>query len=590
MPIFRLRGAGNKGVNSDIPPFDLPPDTWSDGNNVRFQAGRVQKIGGSRAGLLRNMPNEQPIAVVQQPLKDALVYGTGEYTSGKGSLYQALGPDHKNISKVGEAGKHVTYPASPSTPWEYTVLSNSLIFANKLTDPQGLVPTSENFTDLPGWGQPKKAGGIKVDWKTNRVRAYKNYLLCLGMFEGNLEYPQRVRWSDIAYVGALPANWWEDSPENDGGFNDLSDSLSHIIDGRPLRDSFVIYTNRDTFIMDYVGGGMVFNFRKIFSDSGILAPNCVVEYEGKHFVISEEDIFVHNGSTRTPVATGRIKDRLMKEISSVNYLATKVFSYPTRKEIWIMYVGPGNTSGSVKSDEESYACNRAAIWSWEYDTWSFADLPGIYDVTLGVPPDTDSRTWELHCGTENQPIPPGCEDTWDGEPHTEEVWEEFAQTFTRHQMYAPSRDKCFYTLDDGYYFYSWDADTYHTDNNARPPSTPIIDPTLGKYLTRSPVVCELTKSAIDFDEQEQDISYYKWWRAIYPQMSGIGDVRFFIGGADNPWKAPSWDSSQMFSIGTDWKVDCFSNYRYPAIKIQDSAEGQWDFTGYDVEYFREGNR
>ena len=125
----------------------------------------------------------------------------------------------------------------------------------------------------------------------------------MGMWENGVEFPQRVRWSDVAMVGSLPSNWYENDQTKDGGFNDLTDSLSHIIDGRPLRDSFVVYTNRDTFIMDYVGGTMVFNFRKIFSDSGMLAPNCCVEFEGQHFVISEDDIFVHNGSTRRSVAT-----------------------------------------------------------------------------------------------------------------------------------------------------------------------------------------------------------------------------------------------------------------------------------------------
>ncbi|AFC22013.1 hypothetical protein GAP52_020 [Cronobacter phage vB_CsaP_GAP52] len=579
MTIMRLRNVGKTGVTTDIPPYDLTPSDWSWANNVRFEANRVQKIGGAKAALLRDMPREIPLGVVQQPITESLVYGTWNPANNKGSIYRAEGVSHKNISKLGTDGNHVTYSVTPEETWEYTTLSNTVIFNTHKENPQGIAPGEDNFHDLPGWGKPNKDSDVTVDWKANRIRAYKTYLLCLGITEGPTEHPQRVRWSDTAYIGTLPPNWWENSESNDGGFNDLTDSQSHIIDGRPLRDSFVIYTNRDTFIMDYVGGTMVFNFRKIFSDSGILAANCCVEFEGQHFVISEEDIFVHNGSTRQSVATGRVKDYLMKQISSTNYNATRVYSYPTRKEIWITYVStnaPAAVAGSAPEDK--YACDKAAIWSWEYNTWTFADLPNIYDIALGISPETDARTWANY-------DPSGTNDyAWNSEDIKEDVWNQYAQTFTRHQMFGASMDRCFYMLDTGY-----KQDYYDYTKWGQGPNWNPLDPAKTTVTTR-PVYCEVRRDALDFDEQEPDISYHKWWRSIYPQMGGKGTVRFFIGGSNSPNGSPVWDSWQDFDIETDYKVDCFSNYRYPAIRILDTAEGEWNMIGYDVDYFREGNR
>lgn len=580
MTIMRLRNVGKTGVTTDIPPYDLTPSDWSWANNVRFEANRVQKIGGAKAALLRDMPQEIPLGVVQQPITESLVYGTWDPATNKGSIYRAEGVSHKNISKlVSEGGtEQVRYDVEPGEPWEYTTLSNTVIFNTNKSDPQGIAPNEKNFHDLPGWGQPKKAGGAKIDWKTNRIRAYKTYLLCMGITEAGVNYPQRVRWSNTAYVGTLPPDWIEDDETKDGGFNDLTDSQSHIIDGRPLRDSFVIYTNRDTFIMDYVGGTMVFNFRKIFSDSGILAANCCVEFEGQHFVISEEDIFVHNGSTRQSVATGRVKDYLMKQISTTNFNATRVYSYPTRKEIWITYVSenaPAAIAGSAPEDK--YACDKAAIWSWEYNTWTFADLPNIYDIALGVSPETDSRTWEHY-------DPTGAVDhRWSDEAISEDIWNQYAQTFTKHQMFGASMDRCFYMLDTGYY-----QDYYDYTKIGGPGWNP-LDPAKTTVTSR-PVYCEVRRDALDFDEQEPDISYHKWWRTIYPQMGGKGTVRFYIGGSNSPNGSPVWDSWQDFDIQEDYKVDCFSNYRYPAVRIVDSSEGDWNMIGYDVDYFREGNR
>lgn len=578
MTIMRLRNVGKTGVTTDIPAYDLTPSDWSWANNVRFEANRVQKIGGAKAALLRDMPQEIPLGVVQQPITESLVYGTWNPTDNKGSIYRAEGVSHKNISKISSGTDQVRYDVEPSEPWEYTTLSNTVIFNTKKGDPQGIAPNEKNFHDLPGWGVPKKDTTTKIDWKTERIRAYKTYLLCMGITEAGVDYPQRVRWSNTAYVGTLPPDWIEDDPARDGGFNDLTDSQSHIIDGRPLRDSFVIYTNRDTFIMDYVGGTMVFNFRKIFSDSGILAANCCVEFEGQHFVISEEDIFVHNGSTRQSVATGRVKDYLMKQISSTNFNATRVYSYPTRKEIWITYVStnaPAAVAGGAPEDK--YACDKAAIWSWEYNTWTFADLPNIYDIALGVSPETDARTWEHY-------DPSGTIDHhWDDADIAEDVWNQYAQTFTRHQMFGASMDRCFYMLDTGY-----KQDHYDYTKIGGPGWNP-LDPAKTTVTTR-PVYCEVRRDALDFDEQEPDISYHKWWRTIYPQMGGKGTVRFFVGGSNSPNGSPTWDSWQDFDIENDHKVDCFSNYRYPAIRIVDSAEGDWSMVGYDVDYFREGNR
>ncbi|MCS5736751.1 hypothetical protein, partial [Herbiconiux daphne] len=61
-------------------------------------------------------------------------------------------------------------------------------------------------------------------------------------------------------------------------------------------------------------------------------------------------------------------------------------------------------------------------------------------------------------------------------------------------------------------------------------------------------------------------------------------------GSMSPTGTVWWDSTSTFKIGEDHKIDVWSNYKYGAIKFTDYSEGQWDFTGYDIEYVREGNR
>ncbi|MGL5016253.1 MAG: hypothetical protein ACRC6V_18535, partial [Bacteroidales bacterium] len=310
MPIMKVRGIGSKGVVKDLPSFDLPPEVWSDAKNVRFVASRVEKMGGYMPVLMDGMPDEPPLAITSRNNTQDQVYGTSN------GLYLIQGRQHLNVSKkednpLYEPPKipnpnfddtkpedpvtnpkeienpkydadipkflNYKYDAASDSTWYYTTLSNAIVMNTPRENPQGLVPYKADFDELPGWGYPLKnkrpgdEGAVQVDWKAGRIRSFRNYLIALGMVEGGVDMTQRVRWSNVAYVNELPPDWIEDDESRDGGFNDMTDANGRIVDGVPLRDSFVIYTDQETYLMEYVGGILIFQFKKLFSDSGVLA-------------------------------------------------------------------------------------------------------------------------------------------------------------------------------------------------------------------------------------------------------------------------------------------------------------------------------
>lgn len=463
------------------------------------------------------------------------------------------------------------YSAGPESTWYYTTLSNAIVMNNKQDIPQGLVPYKDTFEDLPGWGWPSKnkrpTGADKEkpprDWKAGRIRSFRNYLVALDLTEGGVELPQRVRWSNVAYVNELPPDWIEDDESNDGGFNDLTDANGRIVDGVPLRDSFVIYTDKETYLMEYVGGILIYQFKKLFSDSGVLAPECAVEFEQKHFVITKDDIFVHNGSSKQPVASGRVKQFLIDEISAVNPYATKVFAYTPQKEIWITYVGPGQRSATDTSVE--WSCNRCAVWNWEWDTWYFMDIPESFDVNMAPPPDLTTPEWEDFSEED---------DYWDSAKWETYQWSELGKDFINRIPYIASRDKALYTVDIGEDQISW------VPNAAAD----------GFEERVRPVVAELTKTHLDMDEVVENTRSHKFIKHITPQFRGSGNIHCYVGGSYNATQEPSWDNYQIFDIEEDVKIDAFSNNRYPALKFVDFGKGEWSFIGYDVDFVVEGNR
>lgn len=578
MPIMRVRSIGGTGVIKDLPAFELPPEAWSHANNVRFIAKRIEKMGGYFPVLAESMPDETPLAILTRNNTQDQLYGTSE------SLYLVNGRQHLNVSKLIDNPDfdadqaenpdtnpkkiRATYEASPESTWYYTTLSNAIIMNTPLNNPQGLVPYKDSFDDIPGWGWPSKDKRPDAekpdekpprDWKAGRIRSFRNYLVALSMIEQGVEVPQRVRWSNVAYVNELPPDWIEDDEARDGGFNDLTDANGRIIDGMALRDSFVIYTDQETYLMEYVGGVLIFQFKKLFSDSGILAPECAVEFEQKHFVITKDDIFVHNGSSKQPVASGRIKQYLIEEISSVNPAATKVFAYTPQKEIWITYVGPGQQS--KEEPNLQWTCNKCAVWNWEWDTWYFYDIPPSFDINMAPPPDLTTPEWE-DCGEE--------EDYWDSEKWSTEHWNDLGKDFIRRIPYIASSDKVLYTIDTGESQVRW-------------------DPVNKKEITR-PVVAELVRSHLDMDEAVESTRSHKFIKHITPQFRGQGNIHCYVGGSYNATQEPTWDNYQIFDIEEDVKIDAFSNNRYPALRFVDFQTGTWSFQGYDIDFVQEGTR
>ncbi|MGL5014603.1 MAG: hypothetical protein ACRC6V_09990 [Bacteroidales bacterium] len=568
MPIMRVRSVGATGVVKDLPAFELPPNAWSHANNVRFMAGRVEKVGGYMPILQDTMPDNQvPLAVVGRNNAQNIIYGTSQY------LYLVDGRQHTNVSKLApkadpkDPDVPFDYKLDPSQTWYYTTLSNAIVMNTPGQVPQGFRSQDGTFLDLPGWGCPNsKQPDRKVDWRAGRIRSFRNYLVALDMTEGGGNMPQRVRWSNVAYVNELPPDWYEDDITRDGGFNDLTDASGRIVDGFPLRDSFVVYTDKETYLMEYVGGVLIFQFKKLFSDSGILAPECAIEFEQKHFVISQDDIFVHNGSSKQPVASGRVKKYLIDEISSVNPRATKVFAYAPQKEIWITYVGPG--ADDPDNADSKWACNRCAIWNWEFDTWSFMDIPPCYDINMAPPPDLTTPEWEELDGTSADA---GGEDWWDSEKWVEEEWNELGKDFLRNIPYAASPDGCLYTLDVG------------REQVRYTPKGP-------KDYEIRPVVAELQRYHLDMDEMVENTRLHKMVRHVTPQFRGDGNIHCYVGGSYNPTQEPSWDNYQVFDIEEDVKVDAFSNNRYPAFRFVDLSKGDWSFEGYDIDFVVEGTR
>lgn len=513
MPQVVVNNLDKLGVVSDIAPFNTPPNAFTSARNVSFINGGVAK-SGNRTEVL--VPAEERANATYS--KDgAIYYGT------KDSIYRNTGVDNILMNKGG-------LPYTPiAHKWNITELSNVLIFNNGVEAPQMLIPQQPTFADLTAWGYEN---GEQKTWTVTKMVAYKNFLLALGVIEDGTEYPQRVRWSDLAVPNQAPPTWDATDTTASAGFNDLSEARGNIIDAVPMGDYLVLYTAQDVFIVSYVGGNNIFAFRKSMSDVSILAEGCAVNINGGHFLVTTNDVVFHNGSTWQSIITDRIKEELFSAVRTTDYRQVRVQNYPAKNEVWILYP-------SAKGME----LDRAAIYSTVNQTWTFRELPNLTCIGYGVVPSKDSLIDEVHdIINDNHNIINGV-----------------GKDFIKSSLYAVSSDLKFWAVDEGV--------------------TGSIN-----------IPCTLIKQSMDFDDWGVEATQHKQIKAVYPQFSGSGTVMISIGVAENPYEAPKWSVAVPFRIGTDRKADFRVTGRYISIRFQGFENAAWTLLSYGIDGAPRGMR
>lgn len=476
------------------------------------------------------------------------------------------------------------YSATPDTTWYHTVISNCAVATCNRHIPQVKEFDSQYFADLPGWGDQTEVdakGNVSVknySWFSERLRAFNNRLFAMNMTETNpsgasIHYPLRLRWSNFADENAAPFLWDDfadlrdpDSDTNSegtiealqngyAGYIDLADSNGGLIDMLPLKDYLFVYTEFETYVgTPTMNAYQPFQFKKLFNDSGILAPECVTEVEGSHFVVTQNDIILHNGASKKSIASNRVKNKIISEISKINPAATKVHLHSDQKEVWILYVAPG-------SAKESWACNKAAIWNYEFDTWSFCDIPYSYDIALIDPPILEkSATWEDL-----------AEFTWDSDFAKITPWQKNTTNFHQRITVVASAAKGFYQVDIGAYNHLWNPD----------------DPDV---VTQVPLKMWTERYGIDFDNMTDEWNQ-KHVNVFNPQVTGRGTIQFTAGGTQYSNEKGHNHTTRDYIAGKTRQVNVRLNHPYLYYEMYDEdPDSTLAINSLIIEYVVGGRR
>ncbi|MGI0011873.1 MAG: hypothetical protein ACREBU_00305 [Nitrososphaera sp.] len=516
MPLVKIQQLGALGLITDRPTEDLPPNSWEVADHVEFQYGVVKSSMGYTSSIAVGSLSTTPhfiLSSFDQRKQDYLVYASNTLIYG---FFNGL---HNNITRTA-AGADVLYSASSFNAWQSCQINGNLILNNGTDNPQQWLSTSTTprMANLTGWS---------ATWKANTVRTFNNYLIAVNITKGTVPFPQMVKWSTSASLGQVPLSWDELSLTLDAGEIELADSPDECVDSLQLRDSHIIYKTRSTWGMRFIGFPNIFNFYKIFGNSGIMAKNCVAELGDQHYVLTQDDIIVHDGNSFRSLIDQRLKEEIFSnldaETKTNSFLIVDVYDK-------IVIVGVPISSTYV---------NTLFIYHTRFDTWSKYPINEIYGMSdrgsIGI-----GATWDSDSGV------------WDADSS---VWNSDASVG---RLLIAGKVSSFILYD------------MFTSNLAE----------------SSSITSTVVKTGMSFVDQgfQQNDEVLKRINYMKPEISGSNGVAITINiGTKIDYEDPiDWGNSLVYTIGTSKELWFLATGRYFGVRFQSIGQDTWELKSYTL--------
>lgn len=530
MPTVPFRGVGEVGVVTDQEAHDLQFNAWQEAKNLRFANGVVSRYSVFKQFEPDYIYSGTPIGIFE---------GGGSSSSGFLVTVFSDGTMQQRSSGVSTAVTPVG-TLSTGTSQITTAFLGGLTYVNRAEDVPiyRTGPTAGAFAPIPAWD---------AGWRTKSLRSYRDFLIALNVTQGVAEYPVMVKWSDAAQAGAPPSNWDSTILSSLAGETILNDCRDALVDGLPLADTFLIYGKTQTFRMDYIGAPFVFRFQKVFDDVGMIAPNCAVEVDGKHYVFGENDIIMHDGFSKVSLVQSRVYDGIFRSLDFDLKDRCFVFHDRVKSEIGFCYVsreGNNNVEPSTVN-----GCNQAAVYNYQSNTWTFVDMPNV--VAAGYSSNTTTNQWEDNDGWN---LEDGSWAAFDGtRPSSLILASAGIEAIPGQPVFLDKLDGGFLTnvvIED----FLWDA--------------------YGLFLMK------------DLDELGLPLFGRKMIRTIVPQFKTGDDaatVRIQFGQAGSPNAPISWLSLVTLPVWFGVKYDTRINGRYLSMRYEIPAGSDVGFGGFDAD-------
>ena len=547
MALVPLRDVGKLGVNTDWSPFDLPPTAWTMAQNVRFMDNRIKRgpVFSTVGNLTTNTSPRgfRAYRLLNGSFDFLLLNKDGTIVSWKCSTPSGT-PVESDLTVSGWTTD------SPKLAYT-TELFNDVMYVNRSDRVPWAKRSADNtFSSLANWNS---------EWRCESLRSFAGVLVAINITKNGVSYPSMVKTSDFTIAGTVPGTWVADTT-NSATENLLTDLNSPLVDGMSLRDRFILYAGHEVWAMESRGDSLMFNYKRLFYDRGLISQNCVAEYQSIHYVFGNDDIWQHDGYTHKSIAIGRVRDFIFQNLVRTEAHQFFVVNNPKLGEIAFCYVSNDSYCNFPVGSALGYpGCNRAAVYNHIYDTWTFWDLPYVVGASSGpvytgvTYNEASSMVYDSQTASYNS------------------LFDETARyLMTVSGTNGTTVSSALRLLED----YS-------------------VASTVGTIDTVATAPVYLENKLMDMDEVSKELRGYKVVNQMWPEMSldsGAPTVSFTWGSSDYPNVPVTYGSSMTYDGNTYPKLDFNSPGRYLSLKMTYSSPKNFTFSGFDIDYQIFGHR
>lgn len=503
------------GLNKDIAQQKLPNGAVTDTLNVRFREGAAESF----LGHIEAYPTAPIGPVNAYPIRlDSGVYWL---VLGLAKAYCVTGSPAVWTDVTRTVGGD--YAATLGMRWNGGVLNGVPIVNNGVDVPQMWNPpaAATKLASLTAW---------PAGYTARILRPFGVTMIALDLTISGVRHPHRVLFSDPADPGTVPVSWNVADATKLAGDRDL-EGAGYLVDGLTMRESFILYKENSTHRMSYVGGTAIYGFTQVFSSSGMLAPNCAVEVDGSHVVLTNNDVIIHDGNTLRSIVDKGTRRWLFQSINQDAYDRCFVTKNVYFNEVWICF-----------PELDQTACTKALVYNYKDNTIAIRDLPSVVSGSTGQVDDAISQTWD----SDNQ--------SWNEDTS---AWNEneFGAQQERTLLCAPSR-----------------------------PALVLVDSTTQFFGESVATSMERTGMALDAPNVVKTVNRLRLQAdgptgtALMVQLAG----QMLMNGPI------TWTAAKQFLIGVDSSVDAIVTGRFLGYRITSLTGAPWRLSGGQPEFVQRG--
>lgn len=378
MPRMRIDKLGELGLNSDIPPAQLPPNAVTSLANVMTEDLTLRSAPGEVKLFDFDIAPLYHCTYIDPETQDQYIIisdGSDIYA------YDMAGNDTDITPEGGWDGGRVTF----------TVL-NGVLVVNSQTDGAFYWPDLESaLAALPDWDST---------WRCAWIASYRYYLVAGNFVENSTTYyPHLIRWSSSADPGAVPSEW-EPSGSNDAGDVILGDSEGEIITSVLVRDSLWIVKEDAVYSLDWVGGQYIMQATKLTGMVGTRIYDGACKLGTGIALFGSNDIHFFDGNSASSLVDQRVRKELFAGRNIIEWRNSKLFSaYPLN---WLL-VAASMTGADARQKISYILDSNENTWGQKELNYAYGFDLGYVDYDATVPAWQDIATlWDQYQGSWKQ--------------------------------------------------------------------------------------------------------------------------------------------------------------------------------------------